>query len=379
MLLQYLKRKLPDVVPADTYLIPYFSFWTRLILQKQKPLIIGITGTAGKTTTTQMIAHVLLQDAARPYVGIVGKTPRSLNGDYGVRLSVLRETEYPDNWGKRIKLFLPLPYRVLKQVFSSKYPRVLVLEYGTFDAGHIKDLVTFAPAQIAIVINIGPAHLERHKTVEGVYFEKRALVQGAPPNGLVVLGSGHEFVERLRADSKAPVVVVDGRGIELAQNIARVVCKHLGLPENIIEAGLKSYEPPKSRLSQFTSGGITVIDDSYNANPLSMKLGLDTLADEKNKGRRVAMLGFMAELGDLSQTYHQEIGAYARERVDFLIGVGDDAKHYVPDYWFRTSAECAAQLDTLVQNSDIVLIKGSKASKMAVVVKHFKEQMSKTA
>jgi UDP-N-acetylmuramoyl-tripeptide--D-alanyl-D-alanine ligase len=368
--LKALKRSLPDRHPWDKYLLPYLSFWTSIILRRKKPLIIGVTGTAGKTTVTKMIGHVLMQGTARPYVGIAGTTPGNNNGDYGVRLSILRKKKYPHNWARRLVLFAPLPLDALWKAFSRSYPRVLVLEYGTYEAGHIHDLVKFAPASIAVVTNIGPAHLQRHKTIEGVYIEKRALVMGVPPGGLVVLGEGHDFVSRLEADSKAPVVKVDGRGLTLAQNITRVVCRHLGVPHDIIEEGLKTFKPPEGRLNKFESRGILVIDDAFNANPLSMKLGLDMLAQEvPNGGRRVALLGVMRELGDQSSIYHNEIGKYAMERSDLVVGVGEGAQDYQPHKWFANSAECARELNTLVQPGDVVLIKGSHFSNMAVVVR----------
>jgi UDP-N-acetylmuramoyl-tripeptide--D-alanyl-D-alanine ligase len=368
--LKALTKSLPDTHPSDKYLLPYLSFWTNIVLKRKRPLIIGVTGTAGKTTVTKMIGHVLMQRTARPYVGIAGTTPGNLNGDYGVRLSILRKKKYPHNWARRLFVFAPLPLEALWKAFSPSYPRVLVLEYGTYEAGHIHDLVKFAPADIAVVTNIGPAHLERHKTVEGVYIEKRALVLGVPPDGLVVLGEGHDFVTKLQSDSKAPVVTVDGRGVTLAQNITRVVCRHLGLPDSIIEDGLKSFRPPEGRLNKFEARGILVIDDAFNANPLSMKLGLDMLALEIPKGgRRIALLGVMRELGDQSAIYHNEIGKYARERSDFVVGVGEGAQDYVPHRWFATSAECALELNSLVQPGDVVLVKGSHFSNMGVVVK----------
>ena len=90
---------------------------------------------------------------------------------------------------------------------------------------------------------------------------------------------------------------------------------------------------PERRLQRLTLNGIRVIDDSYNANPASMRLGLDTLATEAHAGeRRVAILGTMAELGDRSAAYHAEIGRYARARADFVIGVGEQAHHYYAGY-----------------------------------------------
>lgn len=370
LILSYLKKPLPEIHSSDRLLLPYISVWASLIMKIRHPLIIGVTGTAGKTTLTQMLGHVLMQDAAKSYVGAVGVTAGNLNGDYGVRLSVLRKVIYPNNLWQRLRLLFLLPLEAIPQVLSANYPKVLVLEYGTYEAGHIQDLVNFAPPKIALLTNIGPAHLERHKTVEGVYIEKRALVQAAPLDGLVVLGSGHEFVSRLKADAKAPVVVVNGRGIILSQNMTRVVCQHLGLPGNVIEEGLNSFIPPKSRLSRFKVAGMTVIDDSYNANPLSMKLGLDILAESRSEGKRlVALLGKMAEMGEMSSHYHREVGIYARKRADLIIGIGKEAKDYAPDHWFLDSEECAEKLRPLLQSEDVVLIKGSYSANMRLIVK----------
>jgi UDP-N-acetylmuramoyl-tripeptide--D-alanyl-D-alanine ligase len=364
----FFTEELPEVIPSDKIVLAYISFWTGIILKIRKPFIIGITGTAGKTTSTQMIAHVLSQENAKQYVGTVAKTIGNMNGDYGLRMSILNVRYYPDTWFLRIKLILLLPIYVLRRVLF-EYPKVFVLEYGTYNAGHIHDLVKFARPNIAVLTNIGPAHLERLKTVEGVYLEKRALVQGVPENGLVVLGGGHEFVDRLIADAKAPVIVAEGRGLKLAEEITRNVCSFLNIPQQIVEDGLASYKPPKGRLSRFSADGITVIDDSYNANPISVKLGLDMLSAEQ--GRRVAVLGKMAELGDMSTFYHKEIGEYARSKSDLFIGVGQEAIDYEADHWFENAQECSDKIKALLLPNDIVLVKGSASAGMSPIVETF--------
>ena len=116
-------------------------------------------------------------------------------------------------------------------------------------------------------------------------------------------------------------------------------------------------------------GALTVIDDAYNANPLSMRLGLDTLAEWATPGqRRVAILGAMAELGPDSPRFHLEIGAYARERADAVVGVGALAQHYGADRLYDTSAACAEQIPKLVRRGDIVFVKGAHSLEMPRVV-----------
>jgi len=371
-------NRITGVIVNDKRLLPYLAFWTRLLLKNRKPKIIGITGTAGKTTVTQMLGHVLMHKAAKPYIGTALRTSGNRNGDYGIRASILNTSIDYYTSNDKLKLFLAAPFKAIGQSFFKSYPNVLVLEYGTFSKGHIHDLVKLAPPYISIVTNIGPAHLERHKTVEGVYYEKRALVQGANPDGLVVLGSGHDFVDRLKQDAKAPVVVLEGRGTELAKEICIVVCNHFGMPKGAVEEALKDYKVPAGRLNRFKSGNFDIIDDAYNANPLSMQLGLDTLAKENPvNGRRVALLGVMAELGELSEKYHEEIGIFAKGKADFIIGVGEGTQKYNPDVWFADSAQCAGNLHTVLRDNDTVLVKGSNAAKMGVVIDELKKNIVK--
>lgn len=127
----------------------YLSFGAKLLLKKHKPKIIGITGTAGKTTVTQMLGSVLMQKSAKPFVGNVGKTSGNRNNDLGLRYSILNKLEYRSFW----EFLVNVPFVSLKQLFSSEYPNYLVLEYGTAAPNRIKKNVPFAPPHIAIVTN----------------------------------------------------------------------------------------------------------------------------------------------------------------------------------------------------------------------------------
>src|SRR3546814_11331863 len=131
-------------------------------------------------------------------------------------------------------------------------------------------LARLAPPHIAVVTTIGPSHLEYLKTVDGVAQQKGLLVEAAPPGGLVVLGDQHDHVDRLEALARAPVVRVPGRGLALAAGIARAVARHLEIPEAAVEAALASFEPPEGRLRTWRLERFTVIDDRFNANPLSI-------------------------------------------------------------------------------------------------------------
>ena len=290
-----------------------------------------------------------------------------MNNDIGLPLTVLRY-EHWIGWHNLWKVPLLLP-RALWLAFFARYPRVLVLEYATHWHGHLHRLVEVAPPNIGVVTTIGPAHLDRLKTLQGVVHEKSAVVSAVPPSGLIVLGSDHDYVADLEAQAKGQVVKLPGRGADLARDIAQVVALHLGVPKQAIEAALAEVRPVKGRLNELRLGGMTIIDDSHNANPLSMRLGLDRLAEAAQPGqRRIAFLGSMAELGDETTQYHQQIGAYAHQKADVVIGVGELARHYGPDHWFPDSGECARQVHGLVGAGDCVLVKGSASVHMNVII-----------
>jgi UDP-N-acetylmuramoyl-tripeptide--D-alanyl-D-alanine ligase len=361
---------------SDQAVIPWLTFWARLVLRLRRPIIVGVTGTVGKTTTLEMIMAVLRHPAARPIVGEVGQAMNNLNNDRCLPMAVLQFERRPIDPYVQLRQFARAPLLALKFGLSRRYPRVLVLEYGAGWGGHLHRLARLFPPQIGIVTIVGPGHLERFRTVEGVAREKSAIPAAVPPSGLVILGTGHDHVELLRAQAKAPVVTVDSRGIDLARDIARVVGRRFGVPEPAIEAALAGFKPPKQRLNRFDAGDLTVIDDSYNANPLSMKLGLGVLAETAAGRRRVAVLGAMAELGDEAARFHREIGDYARERSDLLIGVGEPARDYQPDHWFATSTDCADRIDELLRPGDILLVKGSGSVEMGRVADRLRENAS---
>ena len=304
------------------------NFLARLVVRIRKPYIIGITGSVGKTTTTEMIAFVLKKSEAEGVVGLVGCTERNMNDDLGLPATLLLFNKLKEDYGpSRFFAACFAPFKALQIITGTcSYPKVFVLEYGTSRLGHIARLASLARPNIAVVTTIGAAHLERLKSLEGVAREKMALVQAVPPIGLVVLGIEHDFVSLLTQASRSPVILVEGKGTEFASKATRVICRHLNIPDAVIEDGLKAFKIPKGRMNILEFEDMTVIDDSYNANPTSMKYGLDMLAGTAKSGeRRVAVLGFMAELGEQGPQYHQEIGAYARIHADLLLTRHDNA------------------------------------------------------
>ena len=370
------KRFIVDVVLERwiplSRLESYLVFWARLVCRFRRPFIIGVTGSVGKSTTTALIAAVLSHRDARQIVGPVGCTLENMNDDVGLAATLLGYKRFlilPWSYPGRLAMLCRMPFRALRLVLGP-YPKVMVLECGVGSTSDMRRLVTMAPPNIAVVTRIGAAHLEMMKTLDGVVQEKSVLVRAASPTGLVILGQGHEYVSQLEQAARAPVVKVSGQGVELSQNVARAVCQHMGVPEDVVSSALKEFKSPQGRLNRLELAGMTVIDDSYNANPMSMELGLDTLAKTtKPPHRRLAVLGFMAELGAEGPRYHEDVGAYARSRTDILIGVGELSKLYKPDHWFDSSEACADAIENLLRIDDCVLVKGSHSARMELVVK----------
>ena len=292
-----------------------------------------------------------------------------MNDDLGVPATLLQFGDLKEDYApSRLKTACMAPFRAMRIMSGGRYPKIFVLEFGAGWGGHIARLAALARPQVAVVTTIGAAHLERFKTLEGVANEKIALVKAVPPSGLVVLGCGHDFVAQFEQASNAPVVKVDGKGAEFAERAARAICSYLRIPDAVVKSGLQAFKPPKGRLNVLKLCNMTLIDDSYNANPTSMKYGLDTLAKtEAQGGRKIAVLGHMAELGENAPPYHKEIGVYARAHADYVIGVGELAKYYDADIWFDSSEACVEQIERVLRQNDCVLVKGSGSARMKKV------------
>jgi UDP-N-acetylmuramoyl-tripeptide--D-alanyl-D-alanine ligase len=356
-------------------LAPYFFFWARLVLRKHHPCIVGVTGSVGKTTTKEMIAAALMHRDARPIVGLVWKSAGNMNDLVALPVAVLGLRMHPTSRLRSILVLCAVPFRALALTTFAAYPKILVLEYSITWRGErgMAQMAKLAPPTVAVVTAVGPAHLEFFESVDQIAQAKSALVRAVPPSGLVVLGQDNSYASHMDRESRTQVVKVRGRGRELAQNAARAVGRYFGLSEEVVNQALSECGAIEGRLNLLELGPVTVIDDAFSANPMSMRLGLDTLAERaKPDQRKVAILGTMAELGADAPRYHEEIAAYARERADVVIGVGDLAQHYRPDHWFAGSKECANSLRKLVRRGDCLLVKGSHSVHLDRVVRELK-------
>ncbi len=343
--------------------------------------VVGVTGSVGKTTTTQMCAAVLGQ-AYR-----VAATREEWNAEIGVPLLVL---------GLRPQ------------------HQVAVVEMAMRGAGQIASLVEIAAPSVGVVTAVGEAHLEFLGTVEAIAQAKGELVAGLPPDGVAVLNRDDDLVWGLRrlcrgrvvgyglsagAEVAASDVRLDADGTTFLLHAAgttrtvRLACwgRHnvgnalaaaavgmvLGVDPDRIAAGLGAWRPPAMRLQPVRAGGVLIINDAYNSSPLAARAALAVLAEVGRGRRRVAVLGEMRELGPRSAELHRQVGAQAAHHADVLLAVGEGAAGLaagagqagLPLVEHAATVEDAiARLRELVRPDDVVLVKGSRALRMERIV-----------
>ena len=350
--------------------------------------VIGITGSSGKTTTKEMIAAVLGQRFS------VTKTTGNKNNHIGMPLNLLRLTA-GDDFG--------------------------VFELGTNHPGEIATLTGICQPQIAVITNIGLGHVEFFGDEAGVAKEKGTLLENLPADGFAVLNADDRWFQELRARTRAAVVTVgienfaDIRASEIKingdikfrLNIAkkrgdvvirlRTLGRHQiynalqaaavgymqGLDLDEIREGLETMEFPGMRMQEQVLAGIRFVNDCYNANVVSMKAALTMLRETPGRGRKIAVLGDMLELGAHAAPAHREIGELvAQTGVALLVTVGPNARGIADGALaaglgaqrvvaVADAVEAAATLRWLLRDGDFVLLKGSRGIHLEKVLEAF--------
>ena len=321
--------------------------------------VVGITGSTGKTSTKDILA-ALLEPSVRAHAN-----RQNLNTEVGLPLSLLEA-------GRGIE--------------------ALVLEMAMRGSGQIADLVAIAEPQVGVIVNVGPVHLELVGTVEGVAASKAELIRDLPPDGRCVVPAGERLLaDHLRGELET-ITFGHGGDVELlsfkagrAEIAARGEALTLELaydqPHNLVNTlaavaaacalGVRPAGRVEPRFSKLRGevvelDGVTVINDCYNANPMSMRAALDHLASGP-AGRRIAVLGGMAELGSDSDRFHLEVGEHADElALDVVITVGEMALPIADGFRGETYSvgnpeEAGALLGELAGEGDRVLVKGSRS------------------
>ena len=366
------------VIRTRRILEMYLSVLVRLTLFRFRPLIVAVTGSVGKTTTITVINGLLSELSENKSIGpFRSNATNNMNGTVGVFLTVLGSSHFVGPNLSGLRELVRLTVATLNKVFkpSANYPKVLLLECGISGKGEMRRMAGTIQPNVVIVTTVGHAHLEKGmSTVGDIAKEKSELVLACKREGLVILGADNEWTRGMAELTPAALKLVEGRGVAFGVSVARLVAEWLGVEDTAVEPVLRTPATPPHRLERIKGAGFLVIDDTFNANPLSMKLALDTLQSEQCPGRKVAVLGQMKELGPNSQEFHKEIGDYARAKADVVIGVGEELGHlYEPDCFYEDSAECAHNIGEWVVKGDCVLVKGSHSVGMLRVVEALTE------
>jgi len=307
-------------------------------LAKNDCKVIGVCGSNGKTTTRHLIHHVLTRCGLRGT-----QSPKSFNNHLGVPLTLLAASRNDD---------------------------FVACEIGTNHPGEIASLGDIAWPDAAVITSVGEEHLEFFKTIDGVAKEEAAILPFVRPHGYVTLPTEAAQLIASYYDVQEGVVMLPvplgntDRDVPIdfpllgehnRMNAALVVAlgRWLSLPTDAMHDALRCVQPPPGRLREIKLGqGVTVLDDSYNANPDSMRAALAVLNEAA--GRKVAVLGDMLELGTASNAAHRAIIDEARRMSDEVVLVGE---RFGGAAW---SADLPGEVADRLEPGDTVLLKGSR-------------------
>ena len=349
--------------------------------------VVGITGSVGKTSTKEVIASVLNQKYHTM------KTQGNFNNELGLPLTVFRLRDGDE---------------------------IAVLEMGISDFGEMARLTKIAKPDTCVITNIGIAHLEFFKTREGILQEKSQMIQDMKNGGSIILNGDDDLLSKMspvkgvtpvffgmgdncafRADNIEPqglrgtsctITLKDGSsfdclvpvpGIHMVSNAVAgaAVGYTLGLTADEIKAGIESLPSIPGRNHIIETDHMIILDDCYNANPISMKASIDVL--NMAIGRKVAVLGNMGELGDTAEALHAEVGTYAAEQnVDLVCGIGDLTRSLVEEaskganteaLWFADNESFIQAIPDIIKDGDNVLVKASHGMNFPQIVHALEE------
>ena len=347
--------------------------------------LIGITGSNGKTTVKEMTDKIL----SRKFKTI--KNPGNFNNHIGLPLSLLH---------------------------LDKRHQIGVFELGMSRAGEIKGLCKIAMPTVGVITNVGLAHAENFRSIKDIAKEKAELIYSLPVSGVAIInGDDPNLVDAVRRfrgrkiffgkglENDVRADRIDERGLEIKftlcigkkkqriclpvigehnvyNALAASACSyHFGVTQGEIKRGLESYKGVHLRLEVIkTPEGINILNDSYNANPLSMAKALDSFSKISAAGKKILLLGDMLELGKIALKCHRDIGVIvAKGNYDFLFTVGELAKTIALSSVregmekrkvksFKNSKEVIAPLKDLLSRGDWILVKGSRGMKLDEIV-----------
>ena len=348
--------------------------------------VIAVTGSNGKTTTREMIHHIL----SKRYRS--RRSRKSFNNHIGVPLTIL-SSETEDEF--------------------------LIVEAGSNHPGEIDYLGHIIKPDIAVITQISETHLEGMGSIGRIAAEKASLVRHVRAGGAIVVNGDNQMLLRLISHPEATVfsfgesadndmrlssIKVRQQGIDFEVNgrfrfslpvlgrhnafnclAAIVVARRCGFEMEEIAEDIKDFKLPDMRLAVRKINGITIINDAYNANPRSMLAGLGVLNEYPSSGRRIFCCGDMLELGEQAEGYHRQLGRHIGcSSIDMLIAVGNFAQKVAEEaisaglprknvFVFSNAEQAGMRLKSLVAEGDVVLLKGSRGMKMEDMIKDGKK------
>lgn len=366
---------LPQTIRVEDSLMALWDFadWYR---SQFDAMVIGVTGSVGKTTTRRMIAAVL----SAKFNGV--QSPRNYNNQYGVPLSLLQLDEDHD--------------------FG-------VFELGASKPGDINDLAEVIHPEVGVITAIGPSHLDEFGSYENIVQTKGELLDHIPEAGFVVLNGDDRNVRQMAERASCQVILVGekkhndliatdvvveneqlrfqvgesqfsvpvtGRHYLTAALVAIAIARQIDMTEEEIQHGLNQFESTDGRSKTLSIGPWTIIDDTYNANPLSMSAACRLLKDWSTTGKRILLTGDMLSLGEWSDDFHHLLGEeVTRSKIDCLIAYGSQAANVAGSARKHgMDAGCLGSchdpqivmtlLDLWLEQGDVLLIKGSRGMQM---------------
>lgn len=405
--------------------IAILTYQARAVVRKYKPRIVAVTGSVGKTSTKDAI-YALLANSAHPSAGFgvrVRKSEKSFNSEIGLPLAILGLENAWKNPVRWLGNFLDGLALIL---MKTRYPEWLVLEVGADRPGDIRKVAEWLPVDIAVITRLPevPVHVEYFDSPEEVAEEKAALISALKPGGILVLYADDEryaalaarapgevltfgFSRNAQVRGSSPALVTDDEGLpagveadviygheQAHLSVLGAVGAHALLPAVAavgvgISAGeslarcvraLENYLPPPGRMRLIKGlKGSLIIDDTYNSSPAAALAALDTLAEFPRPGRRIALLADMLELGRHSVAEHRKAGARAAAVADLLMTVGfrardiaqgalDAGLHESKIFQFEDAQKAGKELEGMLIEGDVVLIKGSQSMRMEQAV-----------
>ncbi|MBE6063656.1 MAG: UDP-N-acetylmuramoyl-tripeptide--D-alanyl-D-alanine ligase [Clostridium butyricum] len=345
--------------------------------------VVSITGSTGKTSTKDLIA-AFLSGKYRVF-----KTQGNFNNEIGLPLMIFE---------------------------LSKDYDIAVLEMGTSNFGEIHRLASIAKPDIAAITNVGVAHIEYLKTRENILKEKMSISDFFQNKNNLVINCENDMLNTVRESEKYNLqktgydesydlyaknvkLTCDTTSFEVVTKdnnthifTLNMVGEHnvlnallgiqigldLGLTFEEMEKGLENFKATSMRLEFIKKDNFVLINDSYNANPDSMKAALNVLKNYSGK-RKIAVLGTMGELGFHAEDAHREVGKYAKDRADILVTTGDFKKQYKEGFGsktfvYDTKEELIAALESMIKDGDTLLVKASRSAKFEEIIKELKNK-----